>query len=161
MDYLQNDEDLVSNNQPNNVSTPSPDHQTGSTNHFTRETTTQSTSEKFCYTCTVCREVLGDSQELLKHLRTHTRLKTYNCAESQNVSCLHVFRAEDGIKLTQIDFSRIHTMDQSAASVINGSAILGCYHNTKRFSTSRLSSVASAVPCSAYLSCTKFIRTST
>lgn len=95
MDYLQNDEDLVSNNQLHNTSTPSPNHQTGFNNHLTRETTTQSRAEKFCYTCTVCREVLSDSQELLRHVRTHTRLKTFNCSDNHKVLHPHRRSFED------------------------------------------------------------------
>ena len=42
--------------------------------------------DKFFYTCTVCREILNSSQELLKHVRTHTRLKAFKSDQSQKVS---------------------------------------------------------------------------
>ena len=89
VDYLQNDDVLTSNNHQHNESTSSPVHQTGYTNSFTQETTTQSTSlEKFFYTCTVCREILENSQELLKHVRTHTRLKAFKSNDRDKVSHL-------------------------------------------------------------------------
>lgn len=80
VDYLQNDDELANTNHQNNETTPSPIHQTGYTNSFTPEPTTQSSNqplENFFYTCTVCREILGNSQELLKHVRTHTKLKAF------------------------------------------------------------------------------------
>lgn len=88
VDYLQNDDEIASNNHQPHESTPSPNHQTGYANNF--EPATQSTStEKFFYTCTVCRDILGSSHELLRHVRTHTRLKA--------------FRGEEGFKVIHRD----------------------------------------------------------
>ncbi|CRK90643.1 CLUMA_CG004342, isoform A [Clunio marinus] len=86
VDYLQNDEEIAGNNLHLNESSPSPNHQSGYVNNFTHEATTQSTSEKFFYTCTVCREILGNSQELLNHVRTHTSMKVYNSENSRKNS---------------------------------------------------------------------------
>jgi hypothetical protein len=81
VDYLQNDDDIANNN--NHESTPSPERQTG----YENQPATQSSSatERFFYTCTVCREILSNSQELLRHIRTHTRLKALKSEESQKV----------------------------------------------------------------------------
>jgi hypothetical protein len=85
VDYLQNDDDIVSNSHLQNEPTPSPVPQSGYINNL-HEPSTQSIVEKFFYTCTVCREILANSQDLLKHVRTHTKLKEPKCNGKQKVS---------------------------------------------------------------------------
>lgn len=44
-------------------------------------------SNSFFYKCTVCREIVGSSQELLRHVRTHTRpMRFSNGANNRRVS---------------------------------------------------------------------------
>lgn len=82
MDYLQNNDDIVNNQQDTSPPTPG-NHQHSDVPAITNSDNSEdvissandSMKEKLFYTCTVCREIVESGQDLLKHVRTHTRMR--------------------------------------------------------------------------------------
>lgn len=83
VDYLQNNEEIVNNHESPKNSVVNGHHPVDGSNNSrqsespddTKSFGNDSMKETFFYTCTVCHEVVESGRDLLKHVRTHTRLR--------------------------------------------------------------------------------------